>query len=464
MTFRAVDEIDVDPERARFYAEGWQSWSPTTWARWGSPHRPDQPWVHTMRFRPGTPLPGDDTLQAEGFLVVDPGTGGPVRSYGVTDAREQVTTVRAALDGAVLTVTADGPVERSEHPTPLAALAAYGDDFASRAGVTTLRPAPRVWCSWYRYFEQVTARDIDENLVAFDDAGLPVEVVQIDDGWSLGLGDLLEPSPGFPDLAGLVDRIRTTGRRVGIWLAPFLVGEQTVVAHEHPEWLTGDAGRNWGQEMVGLDLTHPGVRDYLASSVRRLADLGIDYFKLDFLYAGAVPGRRHEDVSTVAAYRSGLELIREAAGPEAFLLGCGAPILPSVGLVDAMRVSPDTFHEGGEDGSAGLRGRMSLVARSWQQGRFWINDPDSLVARPGYRLREPWAATVAAYGGLRSFSDRVAELDEWGLATTRRLMADVPGPVPLPDAVVARSLGAATDAGADTGLDTDALREPGARA
>jgi alpha-galactosidase len=237
-----------------------------------------------------------------------------------------------------------------------------------------------------------------------------------------------------------------------------------VVAHEHPEWLLGDAGRNWGQQLLGLDLTHPGVRDYLAASVRRLADLGVDYFKLDFLYAGAGPGRRHDDVSPVAAYRSGLELIREAAGPEAYLLACGAPILPSVGLVDAMRVSPDTFHEGGEDGSRGLRGRMSLVARAWQQGRFWVNDPDSLVARPGYRLREPWAETVEEYGGLRSFSDRVAELDDWGLATTRRLMTDVPGPGPLADEVVARSLAAAADTGADTGLDTDAMNDPEAHA
>jgi alpha-galactosidase len=415
-----------------------------------------------MRFRPGVALPADDGLQAEGFLVVDPGTGEPVRSYGITEADEQVTTIRAALDGGVVTVTADGPVERTEHASPVAALTAYGDAFARRAGVTTLRPAPRVWCSWYRYFEQVTARDVEENLAAFDDAGLPVEVVQIDDGWSLGLGEFLRPSAGFPDLAGLVDRIRSTGRRAGIWLAPFMVGAQTAVAQEHPEWLLGDAGRNWGQDMLGLDLTHPGVRDYLATSVRRLADLGIDYFKLDFLYAGAVPGSRHEDVSPVAAYRSGMELLRAAAGPGAYLLGCGAPILPSVGLVDAMRVSPDTFHEGGEDGSRGLRGRMSLVARSWQQGRFWVNDPDSLVARPGYRLREPWAEAVAEYGGLRSFSDRVAELDDWGLETTRRLMTDAPGPGPLADEVVARSVGTAADTGGDTGLDTDAMRDSGA--
>jgi alpha-galactosidase len=49
--------------------------------------------------------------------------------------------------------------------------------------------------------------------------------------------------------------------------------------------------------------------------------LGFDFFKLDFLYAGALDGGRHEDMSAVTAYRSGLELIRRAIGTEAYLLG-----------------------------------------------------------------------------------------------------------------------------------------------
>jgi alpha-galactosidase len=440
MTFEVIDELLVDPARARIYAEGWQSWSPTTWAQWGSPHRPAEPWQHTMRFRPGVALPSDDSAQGEGILLVDPGTGEPTRAYAVEHATSAVATIRAQLNGDRLVVTADGPVTASSHVGRVEALAAVGDAFATRGGVAAPRPAPRVWCSWYQYFEEVTSADVEENLDAFGAHDLPVEVVQIDDGWSAGLGEWLRPSAGVPDLPALVDRIRSTGRRVGIWLAPFMVGARTAVAQQHPEWLTGEAGYNWGQDMIGLDTTHPQVRDYLAEAVGRLAGLGIDYFKLDFLYAGAVPGGRHEDATPVEAYRSGMELLREAAGPDAYLLGCGAPILPSVGLVDAMRVSPDTFHEGGEDGSTGLRGRMSLTARAWQHGRFWVNDPDSLVTRPTYRQRERWAETFELFGGLRSFSDRVGGLDDWGLATTRRLMADVPDPIPFPAARLALAL------------------------
>ena len=136
------------------------------------------------------------------------------------------------------------------------------------------------------------------------------------------------------------------------------------------------------------------------------------------------------------AYRSGLSLIREVVGPEVYVVGCGAPLLPSVGLVDAMRVSPDTFHEGGEDGSDGLRGLMPLAARAWQQGRFWVNDPDCLVARPSYAERERWADAVRAFGGLASFSDRVSELDDAGLKQVRELLARGGATAPFGDATV----------------------------
>ena len=71
------------------------------------------------------------------------------------------------------------------------------------------------------------------------------------------------------------------------------------------------------------------------------------------------------------------------------------------------------------------------MARAWQQGRFWVNDGDCLVARPSYAQRETWAAAVATFGGLRSCSDRLRELDDWGVATTRSLLETAPPPEPF---------------------------------
>ena len=406
-----VDEVPVDVASGRVYAEGWQSWSPATWYPLTAHGlRPGEEWQHLMRFRPGTPV-ARDGMQGEGLLVVDPGSGAPARLYGSTDP-VSVPTIHATLERDHVVVRSTGPVDvRSHDDGAEAALTAYGDTWASPP---TASP-PTVWCSWYRYFEEVAATDVLENLDAFATHELAVDVVQIDDGWSPGLGEGLRESDGFGSLPAVVDRIRSSGRRAGLWLAPFLVGAETTLAREHADWLTGPAGRNWGQDLVGLDLTHPAVRELLTDHLERLVGLGIDYLKLDFLYAGALDGP--------AAYRSGLALVREVVGPDVYLVGCGAPLLPSIGLVDAMRVSPDTFHEGGEDGSTGLRGLMPLAARAWQQGRLWVNDPDCVVARPSYSQRERWARAATRLGGLRSFSDRVADLDDWGLTAVRDLLA-----------------------------------------
>ena len=451
--FTVVDAVHVGPAAARVYAEGWQSWSPATWyAPDALGLRPDHAWQHTMRFRPGTPL-ASAGLQAEGLLVVDPGDGEQVRWF-VAPTLVDVPSLRAVARGDLVEVSADGPVSSGSAGSAEAALAAAAATLMTGLEV---RQAPTVWCSWYRYFEQVTAAAVVEDLEAFARHDLAVEVVQVDDGWSLGLGEDLAPAPGFGDLGALVGRVHDAGRRAGLWLAPFLVGTGTTLARTHPDWLVGEAGHNWGQDLRGLDLTHPGVQDLLVGHLRQLVGLGVDYLKLDFLYGGAVPGARYSGADPVQAYRTGLELVRDAVGPDVYLVGCGAPLLPSVGLLDAMRTSPDTFHAGGEDGSRGLRGLMPMVARSWQHGRFWSTDPDCLVARPSYALREPWAEAVRTYGGLRSASDRVAELDDWGLRVTRELLADRVPPTPLPAAVVEQGARlAGTLVGRQHGADRDA--------
>jgi len=336
-----------------------------------------------------------------------------------------------------LTVSADGPVDVTTSAGSLnQALQDYGDHLSQTMGVS-LRDAPSVWCSWYQYFLDVSQEDIAENLKAIVDHDLPVDVVQLDDGWEAGVGDWLELSERFSSIDRLAWQIRDSGRRAGIWLAPFIAGAHSTVAQQHPDWLVGDAGWNWDQRLFGLDLTHPGLRDYLREVFDRLHRRGYDYFKLDFLYGGALPGQRHEDCTSVEAYRAGLELIRDTVGTDSYLLGCGAPILPSVGLVDAMRISPDTYNPTDpDDGRNVLRGQPCIQARAWQQGRLWVNDADCLVARSEFGGRAQWAALIERWGGLRSMSDRILHLDDWGLETTRRLLSSPAPPTPfasLPD-------------------------------
>src|SRR5256885_274205 len=93
---------------------------------------------------------------------------------------------------------------------------------AGRAGA---RPAPTrststVGWRWSHYFPDVAESDIVENVAPIQRLDLPVDVIQIDDGWQSEIGDWLTLSGRFASLPALVERIRDTGRRTGIWVAP----------------------------------------------------------------------------------------------------------------------------------------------------------------------------------------------------------------------------------------------------
>lgn len=431
--FTPVASVPVDPHTARVHEEGWQSWSPSgAYALHAAPYRPTNDNWATVCYRPGRTVPAD-TFQGEGLLALDPGDGSPVRLWAAPEPTAEVPSIRLVVRDGQAEVSADGPVKEFTGTDIQAVLA----DWASGLGLEAPRRAPTVWCSWYEYFTHVTEDDIHENLRAMDTLDLPIDVVQIDDGYQKALGDWLALSGRFRSRAGIADTIRARSRRAGIWTAPFLVDPASELAAEHPDWLVKDpsgdplqAGRNWGHDLYVLDTTHPEAAAYLTEVFTTLRSEGYDYFKVDFLYAGALDGVRHASVDALAAYRSGVELIRSAIGEDAYLLGCGAPILPSIGLFDAMRVSPDTaphrrpeaddYSQPGQDPA-----EFTGAGRQWQHGRLWINDPDCLMARPAVETRERWAAHVESTGGLMASSDRLLSLDTWGVETTRRLLTGV---------------------------------------
>jgi alpha-galactosidase len=408
------------------YEEGWQSWSPAGVHRAdGTSARPAGAVRHTMGWRPGKSLPGRG-FQGEGLLAVAP-VDGPARVWFAPDPGREVASIRLDGRGRTLVVSADGPVRALACDDGLgAALARAGDELAPGP----LRSLPPGWCSWSYYFGTVTERDVAENVEAARDLALPVGIVQLDDGYEAGIGDWLEARPGFGSIPGTAARVADAGLTPGIWTAPFLVGEASALAAAHADWLVAgaDAGWNWKQRLRALDVTHPDAAAWLEGVFRTLREWGFGYFKLDFLYAGALAGARCADCSALDAYREGLRIVRRGAGPDSILLGCGAPLLPSIGVVDAMRVGPDVLPEspGGlpPDASApALRNALAVTAaRSWMHARLWTNDPDCLVVRPEIAEREAWAAHLERYRGLAFSSDRLAALDERGLELTRRLL------------------------------------------
>lgn len=430
--FEPVAELEVDPAAGVVYEHGWQSWSPAGVypVGLGRSPRPARDIWQTMAFRPERPAP-DVGFQAEGLLAVRGEPDGPVDVVAAVDPTAGVPTVRARLEGARLLVEADGPVtlRRAEADLP-ATLGAWAEDAARAAGVARPAPIEPGWCSWYCYWNEVTERDVVDELATIDALDLPVATVQVDDGWQAGIGDWTETSHRFESMADLADRIAQTGRRAGIWTAPFLVGARSRLAAEHPDWLVGGAvaaEHHWDQRIGVLDVTHPAAAEHLHDVFATLAGWGYGYFKVDFLYAGAMVGGRHAEADPVAAYREGMRIVRDAIGPEAVLLGCGAPLLPSLGLVDAMRVSPDVDPASepadGDISQPGMRSALQAGrARAFLHDRWWVNDPDCVVVRPEVERRDEWAAHCEALGGLAVSSDFLGRLDAHGLELTRRLL------------------------------------------
>ena len=306
-------------------------------------------------------------------------------------------------------------------------------------------PPLRVWCSWYSYYRGVTLQNMLDNAHASRDRALPFDVFQLDDGFQADLGDWTLPSGHFGGHArDLPVGLGELGFAAGIWLAPFLAGPESELFRTHPEWtLKGEdglplpIGHNWGGPYYGLDTTHPEVLAWLRDLAREVVGWGYTYLKLDFLFAGAMPGVRHDQSKTRAeAYRMGLAALREGAGDETFLLLCGAPLASSIGVADAMRTGPDVaplwddesrrVWLGDATGPAARNAVHTALSR-WYQHAWYQPDPDVMIARRELSLlgsaeRHTLLGLLDVVGGLRASSDPIDMLDDEGLTLLRRAL------------------------------------------
>ena len=294
------------------------------------------------------------------------------------------------------------------------------------------------WCSWYYYYTKITEDIILDNLSSLARSELKIDLFQIDDGWQRAIGDWTESNEKFPaGMKYLAGEIRRAGMRPGIWLAPFLVQKNSQLMRSHPDVVLRDAkgqpvkatyNPNWGGWAYCLDVTHPRYREWLGDTIRVLVkQWGYEYLKLDFLFTAGYRGRVYNDTTTAAGrLREILAFIRKAAGRDVFLLGCGSPLWPAVGQVDAMRISVDVNHIWSGDWMSWLlrdrnypnaRGALiNTLTRSYMHNRFWINDPDCLMVRgrntklsvEQIYLR---ASVMALSGGMLLLSDDLTHLE-----------------------------------------------------
>lgn len=418
--------------------------------------RPSRVTAYNM-FSPPSGRSG--TLVSSMFTTVCRADGSDAITVGTCDPRHLVTQVVATWLGDAIEIAVQVQLERQvlrhgerlelppvfvSHAAAEVAQRRWALRTASHLGLAPTRPSPDGYCSWYSHYTKITERTLLDDLDAVEHTfGDDFELFHVDDGYQSAVGDWLSVDPGFPrGIAAVAEEVVRRDKTAGLWLAPFVALAGSQVVRSNPEWLLRDErGRpvtallnpQWDRRhpVRTLDVTHPGVLEHLGEVMRELAASGFSFFKLDFLFASMLPGVRHDrSVTTLEGARAALGAIREAVGPDAYLLGCGCPIEAGIGTVDLIRTSTDvtpiwraplvTKFVGIDAETLGSNvAHRSVAARSFMHRVFFENDPDCLFAyRSRNRLTVAEQRLMAHANGLSGgpvmFATVAAECDGVG--------------------------------------------------
>ena len=290
------------------------------------------------------------------------------------------------------------------------------------------------YTSWYNYFQK-----IDENIILRDLKGLSraresVNIFQIDDVYDPFVGDWLDYNVrDFPNgMKTIADAVHREGYLAGIWLAPFNVQRgKSRILKEHPDWLIRNPDGKpqlgcvaWGGAYT-LDIYNPEVREHLKNVFDTvLNDWGYDMVKLDFLYSQCRTPRNNKTRGTIMC--EAMDFLRECVGDK-LILGCGVPLGPAFGVVDACRISCDVdLSYGGKFyNSMSINNELpsaqnainNSMFRRHLNGRAFLNDPDVFFLRD-HNLTFTWEQKLLLakinnlFGRVLFVSDDAGEYSE----------------------------------------------------
>jgi alpha-galactosidase len=306
------------------------------------------------------------------------------------------------------------------------------------------------WWSWTAFYMKVTEGNSFTNALWLSQhlKDLGYDWFHFDFGYGYARGDYSTPNASkFPHgMRPLTQRIAQLGLNVGIWTAPFEVGEFGSIYQNHKDWLVHNAKGEpiqvttdeevRSEKVYALDCTNPAAQEFLRQTYRTLVrEWQVKYIKLDFMDTTAVEGYFYRPHTTALEnLRIGLQVIRDAVGDAVLLDKDGSPMLTPVGIVDDGRTSQDTGHtfQRSKEAASGI------AARYYMHRNFFINDPDAFtVSRQLIEEREIQApltlneaqvsiALAAVSGGMFEIGDDLptlgADADRVALVTNPELL------------------------------------------
>jgi hypothetical protein len=295
---------------------------------------------------------------------------------------------------------------------------------------------PSGWCTWYYYYQQINENEVKQNAhwIGENLKDYGAQYVQIDDGWQ-GTGrvytrDWTNLSDKFPGgMDKLAAYIKSTGLTPGIWIAPHGQSNDAVVKNLPAIFLMKPDGTSASETWEGRYLVDPSIpesRKYMKDLFTRLAGWGYEYFKIDGQpvvvneYRNKKSFMKKQDDDTVALYRETLASIREAIGPQRYLLGCWGMPIEGVGIMNGSRTGGDVVLD--------WAGGFMLAMRATMQNYYlhniaWYTDPDTMLVRSPLTLDQAraWATLQGLTGQAILDSDRLMDLSEDRVELLRRV-------------------------------------------
>jgi alpha-galactosidase len=249
-------------------------------------------------------------------------------------------------------------------------------------------PTPIGWWSWTAYYFGLNEGTALTNAQWLSQHLKPLGYTffHMDEGYQYARGEYATPNASlFPQGVGALEhQVLKEGLTPGIWTAPFEVSERSWIYAHHPDWLVHNAQgdpihlgfvTDKADQLYALDTTNPGAQAYLRSTYSTLANnWGVRYIKMDFMEDSAVEGFYYKPQTTaLEAQRIGIQVIRDAVGPNVLLDKDGCELLNPVGLVDMGRISQDTGHtfSSSKDAATGI------AARYYMNRNYFLADPDA---------------------------------------------------------------------------------------
>ena len=157
------------------------------------------------------------------------------------------------------------------------------------------------------YDEETVNRFVDGML----ERGIPLKVFHFDCFWmkEFHWSDFTWDSRVFPDPAGMLRRLKKKGLKICVWINSYIGQESSLFAEgvENGYFVKRKNGDVWQWDMwqpgmALVDFTNPKARDWFASKLEVLLDMGVDCFKTDFgeriptdvvYYDGSDPMKMH---------------------------------------------------------------------------------------------------------------------------------------------------------------------------